>query len=137
MESNHAHAKVASEALDGRNNVLLTMGDSSVGLLHMINRNKDKKIMIFLDAHWYKNPVLKELDQIAKSGIKPVLAIHDFKNPHDPTMGYDVYPNEGIVYEFDWIQSKLIDIYGAGEYRYFYNEKAAGARRGCLFVAPR
>lgn len=102
---------------------------------YSIKRNFHGNVLIFLDAHWYENPVLKELEAIRNSGIKPVLAIHDFKNPEDETMGFDVYPDQGIVYEYSWVKSLVEEIYGHDPIL-FYNKQAAGARRGCLFVVP-
>jgi hypothetical protein len=95
-------------------------------------------MIIFLDAHWYKNPVLAELKQIAKSHCLPILAIHDFYNPNDPTMGYDKYPEQGIEYNWEWIKDAVEEIYGdASMYTVEYNKEAAGARRGCIFVIPK
>jgi hypothetical protein len=154
IESNTEYLTITSNTVHGLGNVRVKPGDSSVYLIKTLQEYKDRmtqehayermaigevkdKLLLFLDAHWYKNPVLKELEQIALSGLHPFLVIHDFKNPNDPTMGYDIYPNEKIVYEFKWIKDHLDRIYGEDGYEYYYNDKATGARRGCLFIIPK
>ena len=133
IETNY---KIAKKRLDYKPNVIQCMG-SSVDMLEtmILSANNPINMLIFLDAHWYTNPVLDELNAIWNTGLKPVLAIHDFKNPEDPTMGYDEYPDQGIVYEWDWVKEKIEDIYG-DDYQIYYNKAATGARRGCLFVLP-
>jgi len=109
---------------------------SSADLLGKMIEDSTQPLLIFLDAHWWANPVLKELDQIAESKTRPVLVIHDFKNPHDLTMGYDIYPDQGIVYEWKWIADKIVNIYGEGGCLRRYNTEAVGARRGALIIEP-
>lgn len=91
----------------------------------------DENYLVFLDAHWYANPLQKELEAIAAAKKKPILVIHDFKNPFDDTMGYDQYPEQGIVYDYNYVRDFLKNI---GEYDTEFNKEATGARRGCLFV---
>lgn len=136
IEVNETFFRTAARRLTKKKHVRMYMGSSSEKLGDMIQA-ADKPLLIFLDAHWYANPVLKELDHIKQSGEKPVLVIHDFKNPHDPTMGYDIYPEQGIVYDWDWVADKIIDIYGQGGFNKYYNTEATGARRGCLIIEPR
>lgn len=118
-------------------NIKLWTASSELALPEILNYIKDDKPFVFLDAHWYKNPLLPELKAIANKGIKPVIAIHDFKVPHNPELGYDVYPNQNIVYDFNYIKSSIENIYGSDGYEYFYNSKATGAKRGCIFIYPK
>lgn len=95
------------------------------------------KVLIFIDSHWGPhNPLTQELAIIARKGNKEVyLVIHDFKTDN-PTLQYDTYPAEGIVYELAWIKKSLDDIYGQGRWEYFYNTEAAGAKVGAIFIHP-
>jgi hypothetical protein len=91
---------------------------------------------IFLDSHWgAHNPLLEELEIIAKSGKLPVIAIHDFKNPFKPEMGYDVYGD--IVYEWDYIKNHIEAIYGSEGYDVAYNMEATEVNRGCIIISPK
>lgn len=103
-----------------------------------ISRNTDKgTLIVFLDSHWYANPVLKELEIIAASGMKPILCIHDMKNPNDETMAYDRYPEQNIVYEYSWVKPGLDLIYGYNGYDHYFNTEATGARCGALWCTPK
>lgn len=97
----------------------------------------DTQPLIFLDAHWYKNPLLSELHAIATHGIKPVIAIHDFKVPDHPELGYDVYAKQNITYDFAYIKESIENIYGKDGYEYHYNSEATGDKRGCIFIYPK
>ena len=133
VEVNDTFLKISTKRLAKYKNVKMYKGSSSELLGQMI-AEAGKPLLIFLDAHWYANPVLRELELIAKSGRKPVLVIHDFKNPHDETMGYDVYPNQNIVYDWDWVKEGVEKIYD--KYELSYNDVAVGARRGALIIEP-
>lgn len=134
-EINETYYKIAGERLFARKNVVRMLGDS-VKTLPLIIRELDKSnTLFFLDAHWYKNPLLGELQVIAEAGIRPtIICIHDMKNPDDPTMGFDSYPDQNIEYTYEWVKPYIDAIYGEGGYIYFFNKNATGARRGCLFI---
>lgn len=139
IESNPAYIDIAIKNImqdGGMPNITSLQGDSSKDLLQVIQACP-QNLLIFLDAHWAKNPVLKELEQIKESGIKPVLVIHDFQVPGHPELGFDEYPGEKIVYNWEWIESRVEDIYGPEGYEKFYNTEATGAMRGCLFITPK
>jgi hypothetical protein len=118
-------------------NIKLWCAGSEEALPEILAYISDKQPLIFIDAHWYKNPVLAELKAIAEAGIKPIIAIHDFKVPNYSEFGYDTYPQQGITYEWQWIEKHIESIYGKGGYEYFYNEKAEGDKRGCVFIYPK
>lgn len=112
-------------------------GDSITVLPSIIStlKSQEENALFFLDAHWYTNPLLGELLAIASEGYKPtIICIHDMMNPNDPSMGYDVYPDQGIIYNYEWVQKHIEAIYGANGFTYYYNQKADGARRGALFI---
>jgi hypothetical protein len=136
VECNNTYFEVAAKNLSGIGNIVMKLEDSPKFLENTINSVDDKSTIVFLDAHWYTNPVLAELDSIKKSGKKPILAIHDFMVPDHPEFGYDVYPDQGIIYNWEWIKEKIDSIYGIYGYTKEYNSKATGAMRGCVFVYP-
>ena len=93
--------------------------------------------IFFLDAHWGDFcPLLSELEVIAKYK-NPVIAIHDFKVPNEPTLGYDNI--NGQAFEFDWIKPSLEAIYGVDGYDYYYNsnEKSTEIKRGIIYITPK
>lgn len=136
IESNISYISEIKKNIAGKENVDFRIGDSSQDLKAAILANPND-LLIFLDAHWAKNPVLRELDQIAECRIRPVIAIHDFQVPDHPELGFDEYPNEKIVYNWEWIAPRIEVIYGVDGYEKFYNSEATGAMRGCLFIIPK
>lgn len=134
VEYKDEYFRTAQRKLKGFNNVMQLKGDSSVDLTNMLIGFKEN-LMIFLDAHWFANPVLKELEQISDAGIKPLIVIHDFFNVNDPTMKYDTYDHQPYV--FDWIKGYIDEIYGVNGYAYHYNKEATGVRVGCIFIYPK
>jgi len=135
VECNQEYYKIANENFNGINNIKSHFGDSPVKLAEFLNEVKEEETIVFLDAHWYTNPVLNELDSIKKSGKKPILAIHDFMVPDRPEFGYDIYPDQNIVYNWEWIKDRIEEIYTEG-YIKEYNNEATGAMRGCIFIYP-
>lgn len=121
-------------------NIEYHLGDSITHLPSIIDKvvKSKKNTIFFLDAHWYTNPLLGELNKIAESGYKPsVICIHDMKNPNDLTMGYDQYPAQGISYSYEWVRPWIESIYGYDNYIHYFNKEATGARRGALFIEPK
>jgi hypothetical protein len=137
IESNPDHLKVAQQKLHGHRNFTQWVGSSAEKLGDILESCEGRSTLVFLDAHWYANPVLEELKRIWEVGAKPVLVIHDFKVPDHPDFGYDTYPEQKIVYEWDWIKPKIDIIYGSDGYTHYYNTKAEGAKRGCVFIFPK
>jgi hypothetical protein len=137
VEYDKRYLEIANQNIKSYSNIRSYLGNSIDYLGSFIEESKDSSIIIFLDAHWYANPVLLELDKIKESGIKPVLAIHDFKVPERPDLGYDIYPEQGIVYEWEWIKEKIESIYGKDGYIKEYNNDSPPNMRGCLFVLPK
>ena len=136
IESQDAHFEEASKRIGHIDNISMSLGDSPKFLKEILASIDDNKTIIFLDAHWYTNPVLAELDAINESGKLPILAIHDFMVPDHPEFGYDAYPDQDIVYNWEWIEGHINSIYGEDGYSKDYNTEATGAMRGCLFIFP-
>lgn len=137
VECNESYFLESGINIGNRANVIRKLQSSPIFLKEILPNIDEEKTLIFLDAHWYTNPVLDELEEIKKSGKKPIIVIHDFMVPDHPEFGYDVYPDQGIVYNWDWISKKIEEIYGPTGYHKEYNTKATGAMRGCLFILPK
>lgn len=135
VECNESFYNISQSRISELANVKSFLMDSPLFLEKILPEVDESNTIIFLDAHWYTNPVLNELAAIKRSGKKPILAIHDFKVPGKPDLGYDSYPSEGIVYEWSWIERHINLIYG-NSYSIFYNSEAEGAMRGCIFIIP-
>ncbi len=136
VECNETYYNEAKNRISGYSNVKNYLMDSPVFLERILSEIEDENTIVFLDAHWYTNPVLDELEAIRKSGKKPILAIHDFKVPDREDFGYDIYPEQGIIYEWGWIEDRIKSIYGE-DFEKYYNEEAVGAKRGCIFIKPK
>lgn len=136
IEINMEYFTRAEKTLEACKNVTQFFGSTVEVLPELLEVHKDKNILFFSDAHWEEfNPMLAELEIIQFSGIKPVIAIHDFKVPGHPELGFDTYKN--IVYEIEWIKPSLDKIYGAGRYAIEYNSTAEGAKRGIVYIWPK
>ncbi|MEI8339728.1 MAG: hypothetical protein WCF94_03625 [bacterium] len=118
------------------NNINFFLGNSWEILDREIIPQINGKTIFYLDAHWDKPcPTLLELDIIAKHGIKPIIVIHDFKVPNHPELGWDSYPD--FEYKIENIEVYLENIYGRDGYRYEYNSRASGAKRGVIIIYPK
>jgi len=136
IESQQAHFDEAKKWIGNIENIQMYLGDSPKLLKNILSTIDDTKTILFLDAHWYENPLLSELETINDSGKLPIIAIHDFMVPGYPELGYDVYSHQGIVYNWEWIQSHINAIFGENGYTKEYNTKATGSMRGCIFIFP-
>lgn len=123
--------------LNKRDNVLVYIGSSADTLLKMIkDLPEQENIFIFLDAHWGQHcPLKDELRQIKESGIKPVIAIHDFLVPNKPNLGFDSINGQPFTYE--WLKNDFDAIYGETGYEYYYNSESTGANRGIIYLTPK
>lgn len=137
IEINENYLNFALKRLNKRDNVVVYVGSSENQLLQMINELPEKeKIFIFLDAHWGQHcPLKDELRQIKESGVKPVIAIHDFVVPNHPELGYDSI--NGQPFNYEWLKSDFDAIYGDNGYDYYYNSESTGAKRGIIYLTPK
>lgn len=121
--------------------VTLYKGSSEIVLPRMIaDLGLANDTLFFLDAHTSGCaegycPLMLELAAIAAAGLRPVIAIHDFKEPSG-RLGFDYY--NGQDYTLEWITPAVDAIYGAGHWTHYYNTpaRAAGARRGIVYIEP-
>lgn len=134
VEVNEDFAVWGREKIEGMPHVGAFIRDS-VGFLKDLPAKENA--MFFLDAHWGDFcPLLSELEVIAKYE-NPVIAIHDFKVPNEPTLGYDSI--NGQAFDFEWIKPSLEAIYGVDGYDYYYNsnEKSTEIKRGIIYITPK
>jgi len=128
------YLSIAKKRVADRRNVTFLFG-STVDVLPEILPWIEGQMILHVDSHWGpSNPLLRELQIIAKSGLKPVIEIHDFKVPDHPELGFDVYGD--IVYEWGYIKDHIEKIYGADGFNVEYNDKATGAMRGIIYITP-
>jgi len=139
IEIDKGYFDKAKEHLQGFDNVGLHQGNSP-DVMRMLLPRLPRPILFYLDAHWHNYwPLRDELRSIAVSGpdITPlddsIIVIHDFKNPHVPTLGYDTYDGRDL----DWkhVEDIIEEIYPSG-YAYKHNTQAHGARRGVVYIYP-
>ena len=131
IEINKNYQKQAKEQCKKHENVKFLLGNSPIVLKQLLPLKGN--ILFFLDAHWGPyNPLIDELETIALSGMKPIIAIHDFKVP-GKNFGFDAYG--GQDYEWSWIAAAVEKIYGK-DYQHYYNEEANGAKRGIVYIQP-
>lgn len=135
IEINVGYFAKAARNLAAYRNVYQYHGDTVEILPAILASKKNKKILFFSDAHWCDhNPMLAELEIIKESGVKPVIAIHDFKVPDHPELGFDTYG--GQDYEWSWIEKSIEAIYG-NDFEIEYNSEATGAKRGIIYITPK
>ena len=135
IEANPEYQTIAINrcAKEKINNVQFLLGDSSNILLGALSKLADEKVMFFLDAHWGNNcPLIAELEQIKKSQVTPVIAIHDFYTG-DERLGFDSIHQQRFDYEWILPVVSTIEIFKT-EYNTF--EASAGAKRGIIYLSP-
>jgi hypothetical protein len=114
----------------------LVRGSSEAILAARRDALSGKRVLFYLDAHWHDYwPLRDELRAIAGiDGPRPVVVIHDVQVPGRPHLGFDAY--HGTPLDLEYVRDGLDAIYH-GTCVFHYNDVAAGARRGVLFVQPR
>jgi predicted O-methyltransferase YrrM len=129
-DNNKDYFEISKNRFINLNNVTSELQTSPTFLYNILSKlPTDKKVFIFLDAHWGKNVLLEELEIICNSNISAVIAIHDFKVP-GTNLNYDKY--DGTIYEWKSIK-KYIEAFNK-EYKITYNYKATGACVGCIVI---
>jgi predicted O-methyltransferase YrrM len=92
---------------------------SSEKLFHEILPSlQDKRILFYLDAHWYEQwPLLDELEEISLTHKDNcIVVIDDFKVPTRPEITYDAYGQHEC--SFDYISEQLNKVFT--DYTCFY-----------------
>ena len=146
IEINKPNYDKAKTNLVGFDNVNLIFGNSAQELDKLMSqqfvkrtekfngRKIPKVFFFFFFLFWDYNPLLDELKVISKYEVSPFIAIHDFKVPNHPELGFDSY--KGQDYDFDWIKKSVELVYGT-EYKVEYNSEAEGAKRGIIYLSAK
>lgn len=133
IELTEKYFSLSKKHLAGIKNIVQYKG-SSEKILPNILKLDCGSTLLFLDAHFFDFcPLIDELKVIAQAKITPVIVIHDFKVPNRHDLGYDSY--NGQAFEYSWIEKAVKEIYG-DKFKYHYNDKADGAKRGVIFIYP-
>ena len=116
-------------------NITFISGNSANELGIIARKLTGKKVMFYLDSHWQDSlPLIEELIGIATSGLKPVIAIHDFLVPEERKLNFDVYKGQKL--EFAFIKDAVVQIYGKDGYHIEYNsfDKSEYPNVGIIFI---
>lgn len=137
IEINGIFQDFAKQRCNRFTNISFYLGSTVDRLAEVLNKFCGNKTIIFIDSHWETLPIFDELKIIKASGLKPVIAIHDFLVPNEPKLGFDSY--EGVDISFANIKSYIDDIYGEDGYEYHYNTDATSTeiKRGLIFIYPK
>jgi len=131
IEASSDYFNESKKKLQFVQNVVQYLGKSEDIFEDVVSLCKRRNLLLFLDAHWFNScPLIDELKAVARLKLKPIILIHDFKVP-GTDFGFDSY--NGQDFTIEWLRPHLEAIYGQ-DFKYFYNTKAEGARRGVLFV---
>lgn len=136
VEINEQFRQIGLQRAAACTNIVSYLGDS-VDNLPIMLEGCDDKTLIFIDSHWQELPLLKELEIIKESGLKPYIVVHDCFVPNEANLGYDTYA--GVDISFATMQPYLDSIYGADGYDYHYNtdETATEVKRGIIYIYPK
>ena len=100
-----------------------------------------KRIIFFLDAHWYNDDCLVRELNVLKTinfqGVLPVILIHDIQVPGHSEYGFDRYKDRPV--SMDWIDPHMFELYKDVGYDFHYNtgiSDEASHNRGCVFIYP-
>jgi|SRR6056297_57151 len=128
---------IAHRRLIEINNIHYFLGDSREFLKKLSSKNmKNKKVFIYLDAHWYKDlPLKKEIEIIVSHWDQFIIMIDDFKVPDDGGYTYDHYSRK---------KSLTIQVFGQlfknNNLTPYFPSAASGLetgyKRGCVVLAP-
>lgn len=137
IEINGTFQDFAKQRCNRLTNIDFYLGSTVDKLAEVLACEGWKSELIFIDSHWNTLPIFDELKIIKASGLKPVIAIHDFLVPNEPKLGFDSY--EGVDISFVNIKSYIDDIYGEDGYDYHYNTDATSTeiKRGLIFIYPK
>ncbi len=138
IEINDLFLEFAKKRCLESTNIDFYLGSTIDILPQVLYYGKYKATIIFIDSHWEKHfPLFEELDIIKKSGLQPIIVIHDCKVPNHPTLNFDSY--NGIDICFSEINTRLDSIYGTDGYGYHYNSEIESTeiKRGVIYIYPK
>ena len=101
VEVSIRHQTVARVRLWQRSNVTLVIGESREFLRKFGEESRVSRPFFYLDAHWGESlPLREELEIIWSNFNTALVAIDDFRVPHDPGYAYDAYSSGSIDLEY-------------------------------------
>jgi predicted O-methyltransferase YrrM len=137
IESSVNNYNIANENFSkfDSSNITSILGNSP-DVLKDVLTEEDNNVILFLDAHWYDYwPIHDELRVCIEKKIKPVIIIHDFFVPDKnggAVFGFDKYGDQKL--DLDYIKDFLNEIYGEGEYDYYYNSESDNVGQGVIYI---
>jgi hypothetical protein len=137
-ELNRRFYSLARIRLEDIPNIIFSLDDSRSFLNTLAHTEISKKrILFYLDAHWYEDlPLQEELETICSGWKEFVIMIDDFQVPRDKGYGYDSYGKgkELSLGVFSGIISKLglLSFFPATS-----SDQETGEKRGCIVLARR
>lgn len=140
VEVNPDFQKVAIKECESLNNIEFLLGDTTKIFPSLLSKIEER-VLFYLDAHGFGRPcpTPQEMEFIAsrigeeKFFPDPIIIIHDFKNPNYPEYSYNTFFN--FAYRWDLVEPFIRNIY-RNKFIYYFNEEAAGAKVGLLYVEP-
>jgi len=124
----------AKNNLKDATNIQFFMGDSATILAEELTKLENKKVFLFLDAHFNNDLALdRELKAIAESKVIPYIMVHDFQVPDRKGLGYDGW--DGKDYNLENIKHMVEEVYPEG-YNFYYNQESVDGQRGCIVIEP-
>lgn len=107
IEINPEFFATSQSKLKQFDNVEIFLGDSVEVLDQQIsNKEQDKNLFFYLDAHWYDYiPLHKEIDLVFSRAPNSVVFVDDFKVPDDDGYGFDQY--DDVSLDIDYISQKI------------------------------
>lgn len=133
-EINKNFYNISCKKLNDIPNITMLFGDSENELKENFNKIKDKKILFFLDSHFFNDKILeRELTLLKSLLIKPIIVIHDFYVP-DKDFAYDSWDDHR--YDYDFYKEYFDELFGEDKYKHRYNIEASGARVGVIILEP-
>ncbi len=103
-------------------NITQYLGSSDLVLKRHLPALKDKRVLFYLDAHWYdKWPLLNEINEISKTHKDNcIIVIDDFKVPGRSDIDYDKYGSNECSCEY--IQEALGRVFSDCSYHFIIPE---------------
>jgi len=94
--------EISKKSLASVTNAELFLGSSDKELGILLPKLTGRRILFYLDAHWYEDwPILEELAMIAKTHKDNcVIVIDDVKVPGYSSVPYDQYKGQPLSYEY-------------------------------------
>jgi hypothetical protein len=121
--------------LEALRNAVIASQDSRAFLKALVSntRFRGRRVLFYLDAHWYENlPLKEEMQIILGADLDPVIMADDFAVPGDPQYGFDDY-GPGKALRITYLTPFADDALS-----YFFprlsGDRETGKQRGCVVL---